>query len=420
MRKAPVAILAALLAAASAQGPKPAEMKLAPPVKLAYAGVKIAIPADFELKPVESQAMLLRAVKVRGEAPLLQMALSAFHAAPETKVAEFAKNRSPSKDLWVRDLRILKSMSVKVAGVDGEVQVQSYRLRDVETTALCLYFVRPVTGGKQQVGYVLVVEATKKHGKLTLPVLMAVMKTIELSDPVSPLAEPLDLKDEPIVSEKLGYSLRPPTWWFVATSPDLKQVSISRLDYTSSAVVPPRLHFEVVDAKGRSAAQCADDAISVVGADLMKKNLTYKVVSRQATKLAGIDGEEFIIRAVAAAPAGSPDLPSWTVLLTQRVICHAGKSYNLTCQVQTDDVKVGRRLLDAFSPGVKLAAPASRPAPTSAPTTAPAIRIVPPAPAPPTTAPATVKPAMVKPAPAPKTVTPATRKDLDELERLIP
>jgi hypothetical protein len=328
-------------------------------------------------------------------------------------------------------------MAVKVAGVDGEVQVQTYRLHGIETTTLGLYFLRPVAGDKGQVGYVLMVEAEKKNGKLTLPILMAVMKTIELSDPVSPLAKPLEPLGEPIVSEKWGYSLRPPTWWYVSVSPGEERVNISRLDYTFTVVVPPGLSFQAADAKGRSVTQCTDDAIIIMGADLTRQGLTHKVVSRQVAKLVGIDAEEFVIRAVATPPANRPDLSSWTVLITQRVICHAGRSYSLTCQVETDDVKVEQRLLDAVSAGLKLTAPSTRPATTSAPTTAPApapvtpstapaIRIVPPAPASPTTAPATVKPATVKPAAAPKTkpaattVTPASREDLEELEKLIP
>ena len=434
MRKVPVVILAALLAAASAQGPEAATTKMAPPKKMAFAGIKIAFPADFKVMPVESGNMLLRAVKVRGEEPLLQIVLSAYHEAPKAALADFAKNRSLSKDYYVRDFRMLKSMAVKVAGVDGEVQVQSYRLRGIETTALGLYFLRPV-GDKGQVGYVLTVKAEKKNGKLTLPVLMAVMKTIELSDPVSPLAKPLEPLDEPIVSEKWGFSIRPPTWWWRSVSmlSGVETLRISQLDYTFTAMMAPELRVEAIDAKGRSVSQCADEAISKVGAELKTKGVTYTVLSRQAAKLAGIDGEEFVIRAVVPAPANRPDLSAWTLHITHRVICHAGKSYSLACWAQTDDLKVEQRILDAVSAGIKLTAPTTRPAATSAPTTAPvtpstapAIRIVPPAPVPPTTAPATVKPATVTPAAAPKTrpaaktITPATREDFEELEKLIP
>lgn len=256
MRKAPVVILAALLAAASAQGSEPAKTEKAAPMKLAFAGVKIALPAEFKLVPIESGNMLLRAVKVRGEEPLLLIVLSAYQGAPKTTLAEFASSRSPSKDLWVRSFRTLKSMAVKVAGVDGEVQVQSYRRRGLDTTALGLYFLRPVAGDKGQVGYVLMVEAEKRNGKLTLPVLMAVMKTIELFDPVSPLAEPLEPLYEPIVSEKWGYSIRPPTWWKVSMSPQEDAIKIFQLDYTFAVRVHPELHFAASNAPGQSAAQC--------------------------------------------------------------------------------------------------------------------------------------------------------------------
>lgn len=422
MRKAPVVILAALLAAASAQGPEAAKTEKSAPMKLAFAGVKIALPAEFKLMPIESGNMLLRAAKVRGEEPLLQITLLAYHEAPSTALADFAKSRSLSKDFRVRDFRMLKSMPVKMAGVDGEAQVQSYRLRGIETTALALYFLRPVVGDKGQVGYVLMVEAKKKNGKLTLPALMAVMKTIELFDPVSPLAEPLDPLYEPIVSEKWGYSLRPPTWWKVSMSLQEEAIKIFQLDYTFAVKVHPELHFAAIDAPGRSVAQCTDEAISRIGADLTKKRATYKLLSRQVAKLAGIDGEEFVIRYSEAPSPGRPDVTPGTLLVTQRVICHAGKSYSLTCHAEMDDVKVASRILDAVSVGMKLTTPSTRPAATSAPalapvtpSTAPAIRIVPPAPAPPTTAPATVKPAT-----APKTITPAQRKEFEELKKLIP
>ena len=437
MRRASAVILAALLAAASAQGPKPSKMKMAPPVKLAFAGAKIALPADFKLLPSENISMLLRAVKMRGDQWLLLITLSGFPEHPKTTLRDFTHNRGPKKDRNTRGFRMLKSTDVKAGGVAGEVQVQSYRLGRIERTALALYLLRPVFEGKGQIGYLLTVEAEKKNGKLMLPVLMAVMKTIELSDPISPLAEKMEALGDPIVSKRWGYSVRPPMWWKVSAARGLEKVTISQADYTFSGRIHPELHFEAGDAQGQSAEQVAEVTIRKIAADITTAGFKYELLSRQAAKLAGIDGQEFVIRSVATPPVGKEELSPRTLILAQRVICHAGNTYTLACQAETEDVKVVSRILEAAAAGVELTAATTRPAPTTGPavravpttvpaavtpSTAPAIRLVP------TTAPATVTPATItpaaapttRPAPAVKSVSPATQKELEELEKLIP
>ena len=399
--------LAALLAG-PAWGQEAAKKKIemAPAITLGFAGVKIAIPADFELQGVGSPEVVLQAVKKEDDVSIFSARLSVFPLGPEAKAEALAKGRRDltRADVRARGFEVRGSTKTKVAGVDCHIEVQSYRWTGVTTTALRAYFIRPTSDSNLQLAYELTIEAQKKYGKGALAILGAMLGEIELLDPVPPLSEKIDSFGEPIISKKWGYQIRPPKFWKAQVAGARYRLVMWQTNYVPGGGAGPQASFGVAGAEGRSVKEIAEDMLKADQDQIARQGYEHTLHHHRPVKVAGLDGQEILLSyVIPSLPDDAPAGPQ-RVVIARQFVNLSGKTYWLRLEAITDDHKLLQGILRKIAGTLKLTPTetttmpsATQPAtvPATQPTTAPAST--------PATAPSTT------PASAPATVEPATK-----------
>ena len=370
MRQMLIAMCVGALAAAPAGGQTRPAIEMGDPVKLNFAGVKFSLPKDFPLNIPGDPFTIVQAVKIEEGEPVLAVTLSAWPQAKGVTLAGLIESVDPSKSLAVRHMKVVKTIPVKFAGLAGRAQVQTYTYRGVATTAVRLYFLRSLAKLNVQLGYVLTVEAGKDRGQRTLPVLTAVARTLEFFDPASPCAESAAELAPPVVSQAMGYSIRPPLWWKTSRNAEGTRVDMYQTDYTRGLRMPQAMLN--VRIEGDPAGDCAARELSQLVANFKRNKQEFTILRQGKAKLGGRDGYEFVLRH--GMPGGDKN---WMNILTQRTACAHGRAYSLLLVYQTGDPAVPAATMEKLAAGVKLSepkvpatGPASRPA--SAPATRPA------------------------------------------------
>ncbi|KKL92401.1 hypothetical protein LCGC14_1885080, partial [marine sediment metagenome] len=132
-------------------------VELGEPVKLDFAGATLALPKDYELVGTDDTTTVVQVAEIVSGEPVMMVTLSAYRLAEKVKLAEFVKAVDPGQRLAVRDMKVITARPIKIAGIFGEVQIQSFTNRGVKTTAVRVHVLRPVAGAKMQMGYVLAV-----------------------------------------------------------------------------------------------------------------------------------------------------------------------------------------------------------------------------------------------------------------------
>jgi len=368
------AILAAVASAAPGQTTRPARPAVAldRPVRLAFAGVTIAMPKGFDFQTSSNSTMVIRAVKTEKDKPVMAVTLSAWPAAPKTTLATFIRAVQP-KTLALKKFKIVKTIPLKVAGLPAEAWMVSYTYEGVDTTAMRVYFLRDLKRSELKIGYALIVEANPKRGAETLAVLRAVLKTFELSPLVRPKDERIVLAPEPIVSRKHLYSIRPPMWWKIGVTQDRSTIHLTQMDYvvgnTRMPYVGLFVQSETASAKD-SVTRAKDKFVRI----LKSKGVPCESLLEGPARMGGLDGYEFYVRHKVAGQDGK----KIQAVFAQRTVCANGRSYMLLALCETDQADPAAAVINALASGFKLlgaaTAPAAAPAtgPATAPTTRPA------------------------------------------------
>ena len=348
-----------LTAAATAWGQAPVE--LGPPMTMRFAGVTLAIPKDFRLQRPVDPYRVLRAVKYENEEPVFAICLTALSSAGKVSLQGLIKDTEQriKNHLAIRRFRVVKKMPFPVAGVQGEVHVQTYRYSGIKTTALSLYFARKVTTADIHVGYVLTVEAERKRGREALPILGAVARSIRLFDPIRPIAEPIRLEEQAIEVPRLGYALRPPQQWKLRFSRAMDEVDLFQTDYLSLGLAMPQASVLVKPTTG-SAEDVVIESLAKLEDNLKKQVIEYRLLRKGPLKsaMAGRDGYEFFLHRKLPFREGKV-MP---VVIARRTICARGRAYTLFLMYPAERVEPVRRALDALAAGFKLISPATAPA----------------------------------------------------------
>jgi hypothetical protein len=349
-----------------------AAVELAEPVSYHHAGIRMAMPAGYEKRPLEDPYEIVFVEKVQdGEG---QIAIRVHVAArdPEDTPAELGNALSPKDDFRYRQFQRLKTTEIEVAGRPAQVRVMKYRLRGVATTAFRAYFLKPPKEGQTFVlGYEIAVEARREHGKQALAALAAVLRSVKLMEATSPLSGAIELQEEPTVSEKFGFSLRLPEGWSGRLADDGSYLQAGRMDFSAgaSAIV---LRLIVKPAGAFTSQEAEDFAVNEITGWALKNKLQHQVVHRKEADVAGEQGRQFLVKIMRPAPPNAEVEPP-PLLMAQRTICKNGLSYWLRIQADGGDADAVIKLLDEVAGGMKLTSPAAtRPSIGPTTTTAPA------------------------------------------------
>jgi len=383
-----------ILLAALAAGQTPAgSVELGEPVRLDFAGVRMALPKNFDLRNVDDPQMVFLTILVEQDKPVMSLGLTAEAREKGMTLTGFVDlvGMNLNKSLAIGDMKVLKSKRLRIAGTEAEIQVQSYNHRGTEMTALRLFFLRPVSNADIQMAYLLTMEALKPQGRRMLPVLMAVAGTIELFDPVSPVSLKVDETGLPIVSQGFGYSLRPPLWWKAVQRPPGSAVKLFQYDYLRGEPLPEgglRLEPETA-----SAEECGRRTLQQHVARLKEYKHTYEIVREGRTRMGGQDAYEFVL---SHRPPDKAEEEA--IIFAERTACANGIRYSLSLYYPGGKKEIVIAALEKLAGEMELFSPqvaATGTAPAAAPVAPPLPSGTAPAPLLPSTAPAALLPSTI-------------------------
>lgn len=284
------------------------DMVMGEPVVLTRGGISLSLPADCEIGPLGEPNQLLLAVQTETDQQSLGVTLSAFSVGPEMTADQFADVMIAhlQKQLILRDMKVLASLSLKVAELAGAGRVLSYDLRGQETVAASVCFVRPLADEDVSICYVLTVEALGGKSETIQQTLEAVIATVSLQaiEPTS-LADSGEL-DEPVQMPQLGFSIRPPEQWYAAAGPT--GVQMGQLDYTLGEEIIPAAQLTVkLILPGENAPTCASQALETAKRTGEASGFDVEVLAQGPAGMAGHVGYQFILRQSAEIEPVSDD-----------------------------------------------------------------------------------------------------------------
>ncbi|HET6427936.1 MAG TPA: hypothetical protein VFJ30_05985 [Phycisphaerae bacterium] len=387
MRYAVMVLAAGWLTAAAWGG----QIELAEPMRMRFAGATLALPKGYEIISGGDDSVVVQAARRENDKDVMLVTLTAWPVGLAVDLPSFVESRNMdfSRALAVREFKVVKTTSMKVAALDALVQVQTYDNRGVGITALRTFLLRPMGGekGKLAMGYILAIEADAAHRGDALPTLREMLKSIELFDPVSPAAEKVEALGPPIESKLWGYSFRPPALWKARTERAGSSVTFLQADYTAGVrpAAMPQGHFQVVPGRVDAEASTAD-ALRKLQETLAEQGKIYTVLEdgqpkrvgrARKAKMAGQDAYGFVVKAVTNQGAKGPR----TMIFTQRTLVANGLRYSLALIYQAEDSAIAEDTMEKIAAGMEVfkpeaLKPATAPAATAPATTAPAEREV--------------------------------------------
>jgi len=350
---------APLVAGGGAERPP---IELGATIRLGFAGVSLALPEDFRLVTSAERQVVLQAAQERGGKPVVTVTLSAWPVSRQLALRSFAANRNETLKglVSIRDLKVHTSRALKVAGLPGQVQIQSYTSCGVETTALRLFLLRSPSGWKFQMGYVLAVEAERRLGQRALSVFSAVVPTLKFFDPVSPASEKVTSLGPAIVTRRWGYAFRPPEWWKAQVAKAGDIVTVFQTDYLRGWVrMPwgldlarmPEGRLQVVRSQD-GPERCARAMLALYREVLKRLKRTGRLVQQGPAKMAGRQGYQFVLKYRSIDPAGGQ-----AGIVVIRAACANGLGYVLMLNGDMNDPKPLVSAVDRMAQGLELTKP---------------------------------------------------------------
>lgn len=357
------------------------------PVKLAHAGICLAVPKGFEHQPLREPCALLRAVRRDKGKPIQAVDLAAFAVGPKDTLEGFAEKMldEARKTLAVRQLRVRKKTAMTVASLPASARLLTYTYRGVETTAARVFFLRPMQNGTVRLCYVLTVESGLEHKDDLLPVLGEVIKTVKLVDVQSPLAVGVAGLMAPVPDTARGYAVRPPLGWYAAETSVGVQMAVT--DYRMGGEPAVTVSVAVAACGGQAsprahAAEAIERATQAAGG----QGRATAVVAQTPALLGGVAAHQFTLLQTAKEPR-TGDRPVYVV---HRLTCcrlaeqAPPQCFSLILVCRGGDAKTATEILGKIASGFSFlqkparvhpaTAPATQPAthPTTQPTTRPA------------------------------------------------
>jgi len=342
-----------------------------PEVSYPHAGVSLALPKGFVTHVVPDSAVVMRAGLVIGRQPAQAVTLSAFCVTPKTTASAFAdfSQKALQSKLSVRKFQALKSVSVKVAGIDGVARLLKYTYDGGPTTAARVFFVRELKGESLHVCYVLTVEVSAKYEKTLLPTLDKVIKSIKLTTMKSPGSITTTLSDRKLSDYSGGFSARIPLGWYAVSVKG--GMSMGQKNYLAAGANSPQVAILSAKVKSDLSSEAfAKMAVSRYLAATTQPDSGVELLSQGAKKVGDDDAYQYVLKltfkveepttkpADKKTSASNKDAPTKLAKIEAvRVVCRkdsAGKTvraYLFTLSCREEEAQFVTSWIDALSVG---------------------------------------------------------------------
>lgn len=311
-----------------------ATVKIQKSVDYPQAGIILAVPTGFSFSPLLSQEyQVMVASRIEGRRASQSVSLSAYPVAAGVTPERFLQElRKPlESNLAVRQLKVVKTTKVPVAGLVGAAAHLTYTFRGIKTVAVSACFIRDVTptgpatkpdddtrAGGGRLAYVLTLEVAEAHRKTLLRTFDAIVRTIM----ITLIERPIDIEkdyDGPYLRDfPRGYALRMPKGWIGGQN--ALGVFMEQADYKLGGIPCPSV--QVVSnlvPPSMSAEACGAKAI-----EWMKKNgVTVEILSKGPAKMAKRDGYQYVIRKTQTPKTNKAKTPplATTTIEVHRLLC---------------------------------------------------------------------------------------------------
>ena len=374
-------IAVVLLSVCSAMG---AEKKAPGPVNYPHAGISVTLPEGFETHTTALPSIVVRAgMKVAGK-PAVAVTVSAFCVATKAKASEFAdfSDNALKSQLSVRKFKALKSVPIKVAGIEGVARLLKYTYDGAMTTAARVFVVRELDGWDFALCYMLTVEAGAKREARLLPTLNKVISGITLTKPQAPASIPIRLSDRKLTDYRGGFTLRLPESWY--GSPIKGGVSLGLKNYVARGVDSPQVVVLSASVPPEASAEAmATKAASRYIAATTQPDSGIELLGKGPAKVGKQDAYQYILKIMYDVPAeektgdkaksAKPAKPAKIgKIQALRIVCRKdsdGKSvraYFFTLSCLESEAKQVTPVFDALAGGfeyIPMPEPAKKPAP---------------------------------------------------------
>jgi hypothetical protein len=313
----------------------PAEpIKMQSPVTFPMAGVRVALPAGFEVSPRGSLEEVFTATRVEGRQAVQSIAMMMYPVSPDASPEDFAQRMHDdlSDQLAVRHMKVLKSEPFRMAGREGVVRSMSYTYRGTKTEAVSACVARdlkrrddPALSPARRVMLVLTTEVAVGKNTDRMDLLLgtfeAVNRTLELIAPRRPV-------DLPVTWEKAvyrkdfqtGLALKQPDGWVGGVN--TLGPTIGAMDLMIGGHACPSVQALAVEIETED---CARDAAMRVIEHERAKGMTVRILQQGEAMLARKKGYQFIVRKLppvaTTEPTTQPTEPPAAWIEAQRIIC---------------------------------------------------------------------------------------------------
>ena len=351
-----------------------AEVRMGKGVSYPHVGLTLAVPEGFVPLVCVEPYDAMRAVLHEGSKTVQGITVSVFPVGKKKTHAQFAEAMisDMKENLAVRNVKVLKTAEVRIAGLGGTGCRVQYTFRGVRTTAARVFFTRdvPATGGR--LCYVLTIESSPKHEDSLLTILDGVMKSFTLS----PIRRPAELTVSdlgPVVeAAEHGFALCPPRGWYVVAM--RAGIEAAQTDYTAGGMPTATLQVTVRPTpKGGTSKGLAQRHL----ARAAKAFPAAKTVWQGETELSGLGGYQFVLhqepQAVKAPSSSSssgskpPAKKGAAVTLVQTVLCvpgvgkTPGKTYDLVLLCHGGQAETARATMTRIAATFKVLSKPKKP-----------------------------------------------------------
>jgi len=311
------------LVASSAHG----EVPMGKAVEYPHVGLTLAVPERFTPINCVEPYDAMRAVLLDMGKAAQGVTVSVFPVDKKKTHAQFAEDMitDMKENLAVRQVKVLKTAQVRIAGQDGTGCRVQYLFRGVRTTAARVFFTRDVTATGGRLCYTLTIESNPKHEESLLPVLDAVMKSFKLSAIRRPAELAVTVQGPPFNVPLFAFTIRPPRGWYAVLLAGGAEVT--QTDYTAGGM--PTTALQITARKTPESATSKTLAVEHL-ARAAKAFPEAKALWQGEVTLAGLKGYQFVLHQDAqdATPSSasgekptSPAKKATSMTLVQTVVC---------------------------------------------------------------------------------------------------
>ena len=273
--------------------------KLQMPRDYPNAGLQLALPEGFKIKPLEKASQVLVASS-EGQAEKSQtFTVSIFPVSDGVSASLFVDDtlRDLRRQGTFGDIKVTSRVTFNIHGIMGDGSRLDFSHEGKDLSAVVGCFIRLVRSPNEpkdsamiRLAYVVSLETGRANKDSLPPVIQAIAKSIQFTDVRRPMDIPI-AKGKELKDEKLGLGVVIPAGWVARKKSD--GIAMGQIDFLLGGVASPMVHASAVDVPaGLDYKQCLQR--------LLKKyrdmGYTVELLSQGPAKLAGLDGYEFAIR----------------------------------------------------------------------------------------------------------------------------